>query len=51
MAIGHFTTQINPVITNKHDRSRAVRYNRVWLYLKTYSTTYTTICCILGQFF
>ncbi len=27
--IGHFTTQMNPVITNKNGRSRAVRYNRV----------------------
>ncbi len=27
--ICHFSTQINPVITNKNDRSRAVRYNRV----------------------
>ncbi len=30
--IGHFTTQINPAITNKNGRSLAVRYNRVWLY-------------------
>ncbi len=34
--IGHFTSQINPVITNKIGRSRAVHYNRVWLYLKEY---------------
>jgi hypothetical protein len=27
--IGHFTTQMNPVITNKNGRSRGVRYNRV----------------------
>ncbi len=27
--IGRFTTQMNPVITNKYGRSRAVRYNRV----------------------
>ncbi len=35
---GHFTTQINPVITNpgynKNGRSRAVRYILVWLYFK-----------------
>jgi len=31
--IGHFTTLNNPVITNNFSRSRAVRYNRVSLYL------------------
>jgi hypothetical protein len=32
--IGYNSTQMNPVITNKNDRSRAVRYNRVSLYSK-----------------
>ncbi len=27
--IGHISTQINPVITNRNGCSRAVRYNRV----------------------
>ncbi len=27
--IGNFSTQMNPVITNKNVRSRAARYNRV----------------------
>ncbi len=31
--IGYYSTQINPVITNKNGRSRAVRYNRVWPYI------------------
>ncbi len=30
--IGHFSAQMNPVITNKNGRSRA-RYTRVWLYV------------------
>ncbi len=30
--IGHFSTQMNPVITDVNGRSRAIRYNRVWLY-------------------
>ncbi len=31
--IGYFSPQIDPVITNKNGRSRAVRYNRVSLYV------------------
>ncbi len=30
--IGHISTQIKPVKTSNNVRSRAVRYNRVWLY-------------------
>ncbi len=34
--IGHFTTQINTVITNKNGKSQAVRYNRISLYIVLY---------------
>ncbi len=30
--IGHFSTKINPLITDKNGQSRAVRYNLVWQY-------------------
>ncbi len=47
--IGHISTKINPVITNKNVRSRAVRYNRVWLYLTFWHTylfaSLRNLCC------
>ncbi len=39
--IGYISTQINSLITNKNGRSRAVRYNRVLLYLNFAQTTRT----------
>jgi hypothetical protein len=32
--IGHFSTQLNPALTNQNKRFRAIRYNRVSLFLK-----------------
>ncbi len=43
--IGHFSTQMNPVITNKNGRSRAVRYNRLWLCHLSQKSHFRIIVC------
>ncbi len=51
MQIGQLTAQINPVLSNKNVRSRAVCYNRVWLYASVYGIWVWNVCPIINGFF
>jgi hypothetical protein len=38
--MGYFRAQLILVITNQNGRSRAIRYNRVWLYVSYYQEAF-----------